>query len=38
MFIVLVGPKGSGKSHIGRTLERELGVLFFHVEPVRPAI
>jgi shikimate kinase len=34
MFVVLVGPKGSGKSHIGRTLERALGVLFFHVEPL----
>lgn len=34
MFIILVGPKGSGKSHIGRTLERALGVLFFHVEPL----
>lgn len=32
MFIVLVGPKGSGKSHIGRTLERHLGVHFLHVE------
>lgn len=33
MFVVFVGPKGSGKSHIGRILERTLGVLFFHVEP-----
>jgi shikimate kinase len=33
MFVLLVGPKGSGKSHIGRTLEKRLGVLFFHVEP-----
>jgi predicted kinase len=33
MFVVLVGPKGSGKSHIGRILERQLGVFFFHVEP-----
>jgi shikimate kinase len=32
MFIVLVGPKGSGKSHIGRTLQRHMGVHFFHVE------
>jgi shikimate kinase len=34
MLIPLVGPKGSGKSHIGRTLERQLGVHFFHVEPL----
>jgi len=34
VFVLLVGPKGSGKSHIGRTLERKLGVLFFHVEPL----
>jgi shikimate kinase len=34
MFVLLVGPKGSGKSHIGRILERSLGVLFFHVEPL----
>lgn len=32
MLILLVGPKGSGKSHIGRVLERRLGVHFFHVE------
>jgi hypothetical protein len=34
MFVILVGPKGSGKSHVGRVLERKLGVLFFHVEPL----
>jgi dephospho-CoA kinase len=34
MFILLVGPKGCGKSHIGRVLERHLGVRFFHVEPL----
>jgi hypothetical protein len=34
MFVLLVGPKGSGKSHIGRILERRLGVFFFHVEPL----
>lgn len=34
MFILLVGPRGSGKSHIGRVLERHLGVRFFHVEPL----
>jgi len=33
MLILLVGPKGSGKSHIGRTLQARLGVYFFHVEP-----
>ena len=33
MLIVLVGPKGSGKSHIGRTLQAKMGVHFFHVEP-----
>lgn len=33
MLILLVGPKGSGKSHIGRLLEATLGVHFFHVEP-----
>jgi shikimate kinase len=33
VLIILIGPKGSGKSHIGRLLERELGVHFFHVEP-----
>lgn len=33
MLIVLIGPKGSGKSHIGRLLETRLGVHFFHVEP-----
>ena len=34
MFILLVGPKGSGKSHIGRILEARLGVQFLHVEPL----
>ncbi|MDA8017569.1 MAG: AAA family ATPase [Thermoanaerobaculia bacterium] len=34
MLILLVGPKGSGKSHIGRALEQHLGVFFFHVEPL----
>lgn len=34
MFILLVGPKGSGKSYIGRALAEHLGVLFFHVEPL----
>lgn len=30
----MIGPKGSGKSHIGRLLEARLGVRFFHVEPL----
>ena len=34
MLILLIGPKGSGKSHIGRTLDAQLGVHFFHVEPL----
>ena len=34
MLIVLIGPKGSGKSYIGRTIEARLGVHFFHVEPL----
>lgn len=34
MLIILVGPRGSGKSHIGRVLEREFGVRFFEVEPL----
>ena len=33
MLVLLVGPKGSGKSHIGRLLESRLGIRFFHVEP-----
>jgi len=34
MLILLVGPKGSGKSHIGRLLETSFGVHFAHVEPL----
>ena len=34
MFVILVGPKGSGKTHVGRTLEQSLGIHFFHVEPL----
>jgi hypothetical protein len=32
MLILLVGPKGAGKSHVGRLLTREFGVHFLHVE------
>lgn len=32
MLILLIGPKGSDKSHIGRILELSLGGHFFHVE------
>lgn len=34
MLVLLIGPKGAGKSHIGRILEARLGVHFFHVEPL----
>jgi shikimate kinase len=34
VLILLIGPKGSGKSHIGRALEARHGVHFFHVEPL----
>ena len=34
MLVLLVGPKGSGKSHAGRLLQARLGVHFFHVEPL----
>lgn len=33
MLILLIGPKGSGKSYIGRVLEKHLSVHFFLVEP-----
>lgn len=33
MLILLVGPKGSGKTHMGRLLAERLGVHFFPVEP-----
>lgn len=33
MLLLLVGPKGSGKSHIGRILETYRGIHFFRVEP-----
>jgi shikimate kinase len=34
LVIVLVGPKGAGKSTIGRALEAELGLHFVDLEPV----
>src|SRR5512134_1557953 len=34
MLILLIGPKGSGKSHIGRLLESAFNIHFFHVEPL----
>ena len=34
MLILLIGPKGSGKSHVGRLLESALGLHFFQVEPL----
>jgi chloramphenicol 3-O-phosphotransferase len=33
VLVLLVGPKGSGKTHIGRLLETRFGVHFLHVEP-----
>lgn len=32
--LVLIGPKGSGKTYIGSLVDRELGVRFLRVEPV----
>lgn len=34
MIFVLVGPKGSGKSHIGDLISRKLGIPFLRVEPI----
>lgn len=33
-LIILVGPKGSGKSHIGRELEKQFGIKYVRVESV----
>jgi shikimate kinase len=32
--VILLGPKGSGKTHVGTLVERELGVRFLRVEPI----
>jgi hypothetical protein len=32
--VMLIGPKGSGKTHIGSVLERHTGVKFLRVEPL----
>lgn len=37
-LVVLVGPKGSGKTHIGTVLEARLGGRFIRVEPVFKAL
>jgi predicted ABC-type ATPase len=34
MLVLLVGPKGAGKSYVGRLLESALKVHFLHVEPL----
>jgi shikimate kinase len=31
---VLIGPKGSGKSYVGRLLEKELGISFLPIEEI----
>jgi shikimate kinase len=33
-LVLLIGPKGSGKTHIGCLVERELGIPFLRVEPI----
>lgn len=33
-LLILVGPKGAGKTTLGRILEQRLGVHFLHVEPI----
>jgi adenylate kinase family enzyme len=32
--IILVGPKGSGKSFVGTLISKELGIPFVRVEPI----
>ena len=31
---LLIGPKGAGKTYIGKLVERELGIRFLRVEPI----
>jgi predicted kinase len=33
-IVLLVGPKGAGKTHLGTRLEREAGIPFVRVEPI----
>jgi|WetSurMetagenome_2_1015567.scaffolds.fasta_scaffold06711_4 shikimate kinase len=33
-IFILIGPKGSGKSYVGRLLEKELSIPFLRVEPL----
>jgi hypothetical protein len=37
-MLLLIGPKGSGKSYIGALLEREMGVSFLRAEPIWKAL
>jgi shikimate kinase len=30
---ILIGPRGSGKTYVGKLIEKELGIKFFSVEP-----
>ncbi|MDH4070225.1 MAG: shikimate kinase [Ignavibacteria bacterium] len=32
--VMLIGPKGSGKTHIGTVVEKRLGIKFLRVEPI----
>jgi shikimate kinase len=32
--VMLIGPKGSGKTHIGTVLEKRKGIKFLRVEPI----
>ncbi|MGZ6669948.1 MAG: AAA family ATPase [Solirubrobacteraceae bacterium] len=33
-LLILVGPKGSGKTHVGTIVERRFGIRFLRVEPI----